>query len=156
MAAKGVIKGDHIPLNKFELAMLNRGLLTRFTAIRISGIEEELDHVDLPDRTTRSGGRTKPGTIEMDLPMHDLLAQGIMEEWFAGSQDPVDPGYLRPCTAIFPSLTGQTIATYSLIEVFPIKRGVPQFEMGNEGEMAIVTWTLAYSDVIPIGIPIPS
>lgn len=144
---KGVIKKDHIPLNKFQLLVLG---LPDFTFTAVSGIEEELDVTDLPDRTRASGGRTAPVEFTVMLPMHHIVEQAAMELWYAQSKDPVAVDYQKQGTLILPSISGNTIRTYSLIDLFPSKRGLPEFEMDNEGEMAAVEWTLNANEVLPI------
>ena len=49
---KGIIKPDHIPVNNFDL--LVAGLID-LTAVEVSGIEDTLQTIDLPDRTRASG-----------------------------------------------------------------------------------------------------
>ena len=144
---KGVIDPDHIPLNKFQLIVLG---LPAFTFTSLSGLEEELDKVNLPDRTVRSGGRTQPVEFDVMLPLHHTVQRLAMEAWFQETQDPVSPTYLKPGTLILPSLSGGTIVSYSFPDLFPSKRGVPDFEFDNDGEMAELTWTLNASDMLPI------
>lgn len=144
---KAVIQPDHIPLNKFQLLVLG---LPPFTFTSVSGLEEELDVVDLPDRTVASGGRTGPVEIEVGLPMHHTVEQAAMEAWFQESQDPVLPTYKKPGTFIASSLSGASSKSYSFVDLFPSKRTIPDFEMDNDGELAIVMWTLRASDVLPI------
>ena len=54
---KGIIKSDHMPLNKFQLLVAG---LPSLTLVTISGIDDELQTVDLPDRTAASGGHRGP------------------------------------------------------------------------------------------------
>lgn len=145
---KGVIQSDHIPANKFKLIVV--GLPVNFTFTAVSGIEEELDTVDLPDRTVASGGRTAPVELTAVLPLHHTGEQAVMEAWFQESQDPVLPSYKKPATLILTSLTGDTVRSFSFPDMFPAKRSVSDFEMDNDGEMSTVEWTLRASDMFPI------
>lgn len=144
---KAVIQPDHIPLNKFQLLVLG---LPTFTFTALAGLEEELDVVDLPDRTVASGGRTQPQEFTVMLPTHHITEQAAMELWFQESQDPVLPTYKKPATLLLPSISGQIVRSYSLIDVFPSKRTLPDVDFDNDGELSQIEWTLRASDMLPI------
>ena len=144
---KGAIKADHMPLNKYQLLILGMPLIT-FT--EVGGLEDELETVDLPDRTVASGGNRKSVEFTGKVPAHHLLEQGALELWFLESQDPVSPTYLKVGTLILQSIGGKTLRTYSLLGVFPFKRATPDLEMANEGEMAAIEWTFKVNDMLPI------
>ena len=144
---KGVIQKDHIPLNKFKLVVLG---LPEFTFTALSGLEEELDVVTLPDRTVASGGRTGPVEFTVMLPIHHTVERAAMEIWYQEGQDPVTPTYQKPGTLVLESISGNTIATFSMPDMFVGKRGMPDFEMDNDGEMAEIEWTIHASDMLPI------
>lgn len=143
---KGQIQADHIPLHKYQLSVVGMGQLD-FTSV--SGIEEELDKIELPDRTVASGGRTKPIEFSAKLPLHHVVQQVLMEEWFQEGQDPVLPTYKRAATLTATSLTGGLTRSYAMTDLFPTKRSLPDFEMNNEGEMAETEWMFAASDILP-------
>lgn len=147
---KGVILEDHIPLNKFILSVSGIGVDLIFTTV--SGIEEELDSVEMPDRTVATGGRTKPVEFTAMLPLHHETEQAAMEEWFAqthgdGREPSVNLDYKRTGTLRLPSISGIIQVSFVLDELFPCKRGLPDFEMESEGEMAQVEWTFKASDI---------
>lgn len=144
---KGAILPDHIGVNKFQLLINGVAPLTITEA---TGLEDELQTTELPDRTRASGGNRGPSEVEIKIPMHHLIEQAAMELWFKESQDPVAPTYKKNATLLHFSISGLVIRSYSLIGVFPSKRVNPDLEMGNEGELALVTWTLSVDDVIPI------
>ncbi len=144
---KGEIKADHIPVNKFRFSVL--GLL-ELTAVEVSGIEDELETTQLPDRTVATGGNRGPVEFSIMIPMHHSLEQAGMELWFREAQDPVLPTYKKPCTLSHLSLTGTGNRNFTLVGVFPKKRTLPDLEMANEGEMANVEWLMSADDVIPI------
>ena len=145
---RGQIKADHIPLNKFTLLM--GGLPVALTPTKISGIEEELETTDLPDRTRASGGNTKPTEFTMEIPMHHLVEQAAMEQWFRQAQDPVLPTYKLFGTLIHSPISGGLPRTFTLNGVFPTKRKLPDLDMSNEGEMAVVEWTCSCDQLLPI------
>lgn len=137
-----------MPLNKYELLVV--GIITgSLTPVEVSGMEDELQVVDLPDRTKASGGNRNPTEIEIALPMHHTQEQLAMEAWFLESQDPVSPTYKKAATLIHKSISGSALRTYSMVGVFPTKRALPDLEMANEGEQANVTWTLSVDDLLP-------
>lgn len=148
MAAKGTIKPDHIPVNKYEL--LIAGVAGHFTILTISGIEEELETVELPDRTRVSGGNTKAVEFEVTTPAHHFIEQAAWELWYKEGQDPVFPTYKKVGTLLMLSISGATLRSYSLAGVFITKRGLPDLEMENEGEQAVITWGLSADDVFPV------
>lgn len=144
---KGTINKDHMPVNKFTLLVLGMPDLT-FT--EISGIEEELETTDLPDRTRASGGNTLPIEFTAKMPLHHTAEQAAMELWFSASQDPVSDDYEKEATLICQSVSGAGLRTFSLIDLFPRKRGLPDLDIKNEGEMAEVEWTFSANDILPI------
>ena len=144
---KGRIKPDHLPVNKFTLFSAG---LPPVEFIQVSGIEEELQAVELPDRTNASGGHTAPVEFTAMSMMHHVIEQIALELWFKEGQDPVSPTYKKVGSLIHRSLTGQTIRTYTLTGVFISKRKLPDLDMANEGEPAIIEWTLKADQVLPV------
>lgn len=142
---KGVIRPDHIPLNRYEMRVTGLPPLVWTT---ISGIEEELENVDLPDRTAASGGNTKTIEFEATLPLHHTVEQAAMEGWFADSQDNVAVDYKKNAMLIVSSLTGIVVKTLILSGIFPMKRKTGDLDMGNEGELHVVTWSFKGDQVI--------
>lgn len=141
---KGAIKPGHMPANKFQFLVLG---LPPITFTQVSGIEDELEVVDLPDRTKASGGNRKAIEFTATVPMHHLAEQAALELWFSQSQDPVDPGYKKIATLIFLSIDGSVFRTFSLTGVFPSKRSTSELDMSNEGEMTTTEWTFQADDV---------
>jgi hypothetical protein len=144
---KGIIKPDHMPVNKFSLKVV--GLLD-LTTITVSGIEDELQTVDLPDRTRASGGNRLAGDFEIGIPIHHALEMAAMEIWFREGQDPITPTYKKPCTLSMQSLSGNASKNYTLIGVFVTKRALPDLDKEDDGNMAIAMWSLSYDDILPL------
>ena len=145
--AKGVIHADHISKNKYELIIVPAPSIL---IAGISGIEEELETVVLPDRTNVSGGNTKPGEFTMRTFLHHTVEQIFLEEWFKECQDPVLPLYKRQGTLLLSSISGENIRSFSMIGLFLSKRSLPDLEMSNEGEAVEVTWTVKYDEIHPV------
>ena len=144
---KGTLDSDHIPLNKYSLRVLG---LFELTPTEIGGMEDELETVELPDRTRASAGHRGPTEITMMLPAHHTVEQAAMELWFRESQDPVAPTYTKSATLIMQSLSGESDRSFTLVGMFPTKRATPDLEMANEGELASIEWTFSVDDVIPV------
>lgn len=144
---KGAIKEDHIPVNKYELLVIG---LPALTVTAVSGIEDELEKTQLPDRTMASGGNRGPGDWNMMIPMHHVAEQAAMESWFLEGQDPVAPTYKKVATLVHKSNSGAILRTYSITGLFPYKRTLPDLEMENEGEMAVVQWDMSHDDLAPV------
>jgi hypothetical protein len=144
---KGAILPDHMPINKYQLLVLG---LVPLTATEISGIEDELETTEMPDRTVASNGTRKATEFSIMMPMHHAIEQAAMELWFRESQDPIVPTHKKTVTLVHQSVSGALDKSFTLIGVFPKKRALPDLEMANEGEMATVEWTMSCDDIIPI------
>jgi hypothetical protein len=146
MSIKGVIKENRVQTNKFT-ALIQPGVgQVLFTAM--SGLEEELDAVELPDRTMRSGGRKK--TIEFDAtqPMHHDIEVLSMEAWYRECQDPVSPLHLKIMTLILWDQQGLPRRRVTLFNVWVKKRVHSDLELEGDGEMGTITWTLQADELM--------
>lgn len=144
---KGALQEDRMPTNKYQLKILTQ---PDFTPTAISGIEEELETVDLPDRTRASGGNTGPIEFTADFPMHHQVEIAALDLWFQEGQDPVSPTYKKGGTLVVQSISGAKTKSYTLVGLFVTKRALPDFEMGNEGDLAVVTYTFSADDMLPV------
>ena len=147
MAIKGVILPDHAQVNKYQLTVVGLPPLL-FTAI--SGIEEELDSVDLPDRTAQSGGRVKSVEFELTQPMHHNVERAAMELWYTECHDPVSPTHKKTGTLSLFSQTLLNQPSWLLAGLWPFKRGLPDLDLDNEGEMATIVWTMKADELTPL------
>lgn len=143
---KGDIRPDHIPMNKFKLIVQGLPLIT-FT--EVAGLEEELETVDLPDRTAASGGQTKPVEFTAKMPTHHTEQRIAMESWYEEGKDPVSPTYKKIGTLVKMSLSGAQTVSYIMNGLFVCKRNTPDLDMSNEGEMDQIEWTLKADSLIP-------
>lgn len=147
MAAKGTIKADKFSVNKFELLVVG---LPIFTVTKVSGLEEELEVAELPDRTRVTGGNTKGAEFTATMPLHHTIEQVAMELWFKEGQDPVSPLYKKPVTLLFKSDTGRVLRSFTMAGVFPRKRALPELDMKAEGEAVTIMWTFSYDEIMPV------
>lgn len=147
MPLKATLKPDHIPVNKYTLSIVGIIPLT-FTSI--SGLEEEIDTVELPDRTKATGGNTKPVEITLNAPLHHTAENVALEAWYREAQDPVTSTYKKVATLTLQSGTGAIRRTFTLLGCWLSKRKTPDLEMENEGDMAVVEWTMQIDQVVPV------
>lgn len=144
---KGTVQPDHIPTNNYKLLVVG---VAPITATTISGIEDELQTTELPDRTVASGGHRGPSEVTLGVPLHHEIEQLAIEAWFKESQDPVSPGYKKAGSLIFTSVSGAITRSFTIVGIFPKKRALPEGDMAGEGEAAIVEWTFLMDDLLPI------
>ena len=136
---KHVLLPDHMPVNKYELAVAGIPTIT-FTTV--GALEEELDKIDLPDRTAASGGRAKPVEFDVKVPMHHVEEIAAMEAWYEEGQDPVSPGYQKTGALSNLSLSGLSRFMTTLYKLWVFKRATPELDMNNDGDMAEKTYTM--------------
>jgi hypothetical protein len=144
MSLKRMVHADHMPVNNYQ--MLVNGIIP-IVFVTVEGLDEELETVDLPDRTARSGGNTKALSFTAKQMMHHTEEVNALERWYKDSQHPVKPDYLKNATLIFKSLTDLHSKSYALIECFPHKRVIPNADMNDEGKAAEITWTFRCTEI---------
>ncbi len=144
MPPKGTIQQDHLPRNRFVLGVAGAPPLT---AIAVTGLEQELETAELPDRTAVTGGNRGVFEIEVVMPAHHAVEQAFMESWWElALQPPFVAAYKLPVTLTEFSSTGLQVVSYLLQGVFPKKWAHTDHEMDNEGEDHRITWTLSVDD----------
>ena len=147
MGQKFVIQDDHIPVNNYTLIING---LPPITFTSVGSLEQEIEWVELPDKTQASTGRTKPGEVEVKLPAHHLTDYAAMETWALEGQDPITPGYKKSGNLKFYSGTLLKQLNVTIIGVFICKGATPEGEMANEGEEADLTYTLKWDRLFGI------
>jgi hypothetical protein len=147
MVTKGTIKADHIPLNKFQLLVAG---LPPLAPITVSGLEEEVQRVELPDRTAASGGNSNPIEFDAEFQAHDSVEAAALELWLAEARDPVSPAYKKVGTLIMQSLSGEGFRSFTLNGLWISKRATPDLDMANEGELATITYTFSADEMFPL------
>ena len=147
MAIKNVLKPNRVQVNKYQLTVQPGVGSVLF--ISIGGLEEELDAVDLPDRTSRSGGREKPVEFEVVQPMHHDLEVLAMEVWWRMCKNTL-PLYLKLGILVCFDEWGVPRRKYTLPNIWISKRKHSDLELDNDGEMATITWTLKADQVVPM------
>jgi len=144
---KGVISADHIPVSEYQLLFLG---LPPLTITEISGIEEELQTTELPDKTTATTGDSMPTEYSIKIPLHETVQIAALELWFqlckAG-----DPLSKKVGTLLLQSISGNILRSYSVLGTYPFKRGLPDLSMENEGELAVMEWTFKADEILWLG-----
>lgn len=144
---KGTLQPDHMPVNKFEFNLVGMPTIDWAT---VSGMEEELDVVDLPDKTQASGGNTTPVELTATHPVHHKAQSVALEGWWSACQDPVSPSYKKVGYYKMFSLSDQITRTWPLLNIFMTGRTLPDGDSENEGEIALAEYTFSAE----IGVPI--
>ena len=147
MALQGSVLPDHIAVNNYELSVV--GISTSFFFTEVSGIELEIQAVDLPDRTKASGGNVVPQEWTAKTMLHHSIEQAALEAWLTEGQCPVDPAYKKTATLIHKTISGTPTAIYLLTGVWVMKRKLPDLDKSNDGEPGIVEWSFSSDNITP-------
>lgn len=146
MAIKNVIQENRIQMNKFSFqAQPGVGAIT---LVSIGELAKELDKADLPDRTSRSGGRVKQATTELVQPAHHDLEVLAMDAWFAECQDPVTPTHLKIVTIVKFDQAGLPRRVLTLTNCWLSNKVESEMDLDNDGDQATITWTLEYDNIL--------
>ena len=140
MGIKNVLLENRIPQNKFRNVI--QPSVGEITFISVGDLEEELDFVDLPDRTSRTGGRTKQIEFEVVQPMHHDIEVAAMEAWYTECKDPVSPDHLKIWTYTRIDLGDNPRRVTVLDNCSVMKKVESESDLDNDGDMATITWTI--------------
>ena len=143
MGIKATIQPDHIPVNKYTLLVVG---LIPIVFTKVSGMEQETDVVDLPDRTRATGGNTQPFEIVVEVPAHHTAEIAVMNLWWQEGQDPVLATYKKAGTLLMQSGTGSVIRSFANSGMWVSKRKTSDLDFANEGEMAVHEYTIQIDD----------
>jgi hypothetical protein len=145
MTLKGRLQPDHIPANKYEYNVVG---LPTITFIEVSGLEQEIEAVDLPDRTMGSGGQVGTTELIVKIPMHHSAEILAMNGWWNDSQDPIAPDYKKESVLAEVSGTGNIRRVWDISGCFPKRRKLPDHSFENEGELAVAEYTLSADNIV--------
>lgn len=143
---KGSILANHHPRNKFTLLVPG---LPALTIIEISGLEQETEAVEMPDRTMASGGVAKSLEFTVTTPGHHHVEQAAWEAWHVEGKDPVLPSYKKACVLSSISLDGKVTKSWFLSGVFVKKYSLESFDMKNAGELVTVAHLCSCDQLTP-------
>lgn len=142
----GKMNTDHMSVNNYHIEVVGA---FAFYAVTASGVEQEAVTIELPDRTVVAAGVKKATEFTISIPMHHQDEQLSMETWWKSCQDPVAPDYKKEIVIQHQAVGGETIRQYTLSGAFPTKRKLPDLDLSDDGELAVVEWTLSVDDVDP-------
>ena len=115
-----------------------------------SGLEDETESVSLPDRTMASGGNSLPVEFTATTFEHHTAERAALELWLREGRDPVSPTYKKVGTLIKRNIYGEVASTTSLTGLWIKKKETSELDLSNEGEPALLTWTLQADSALPI------
>lgn len=141
------LQGDHIPLNKYKLVVVG---LPEITFTTVGSFTDATTEAELPDGTVASGGKTSPIEFTVTVPAHHLVEVAAMDNWKRQGEDPVDKGYKKAGSLVGESGTGREFKSWSLTGLWVRDRSTPDFDMGNDGEMAVVSYVLRADKALPL------
>jgi len=139
MAVKGTIARDHMPKNKYVLEFFG---MPPITITKVTGAESEVSTVVLPDQTVVSGGLRFVEEFDIEVPMHHTSEIAAMEAWIDENEDPIPPTAKKTGLLVAKSGSGLNLRTWRIEGAIAIKRSLPDFDMSNEGEMQVNTYTI--------------
>lgn len=149
MPLKGRIQPDHIPMNKYTLAIVG---MPPLTITEIGSIETEVGAIDMPDRTKVSGGQASTSETEISIPNHHNAEFIAMELWFREGQDPVTATYKKGGVLSQISNSGANTRNWTVSGAWLTKRVVSEGSFENEGEMSVIKYTVSFDDVVSLAI----
>jgi len=138
MVMKGAVQAGHIPVNNYELIVVG---LPQILFVTISGLEDETESVDLPDRTVASGGNTKPIEFTGTTFEHHIAERAALEIWRLEGIDPVSPLYKKVGNIIKRDIHGVIKSTQTLVGLWIMKKKNADLDLANEGDPALIEWT---------------
>jgi len=147
MVMKGTIQENHIPVNNYELIIPT---LPTIVFTEISGLEEETQSVDMPDRTKVSGGNSTPVEFTAMSNEHHTTELAALETWRIQAIGNVNPTYKKVGTLIKRRIDGTVGTTRTLLGLWITKRKDADLDMNNEGESALVEWTFSVDKILSI------
>lgn len=144
MVMKGSVQPGHIPVNNYELLVVG---LPPILFTEISGLEQETQSVDMPDRTQVSGGNVTGTEFTASMFEHHTVELAALELWRLEGVDPVTPTYKKTATIIKRNINGDIASTRTLTGLWIKGRSDSDLELANEGEPAMVEFTMWADDV---------
>jgi len=146
MGIKRVLLPNRVQTNKYAMKVPG---YKDMTLTSIGSLETELDDNEMPDRTRVTGGRQKAVEFDISVPAHHRIDILQCESWLTECTEPVTPTHKKVATILFfhEQLRDIPGLKYFLEGVKIQKRATPEGELDNDGEMAVVTYTLTADEV---------
>jgi hypothetical protein len=144
---KGVISPDELKVNKGKLLIAG---MAPILCTEIKGIAFEMEKANLPDATTVTGGRIKPGEFTIKVPAHHLVEVRLLEEWMKQAKDCVNSDYKKTATMMFFSASCTKFKAWNMTGVWCFKEVLPDAELKDEGNEAEIEFGFSYDDGNPV------
>jgi len=135
---KGQVLAGAAPRSKFRVSILG---LPPFYATKFTGLESELETVELADRTMQSAGNTKASTADVAGYVHHAIEAAAWDAWWVQSQAGA-PGYKRGAVVEVLGPSDVPVAIYALAGVFPTKWSLGDLDKTST-EATEITYSLA-------------
>jgi hypothetical protein len=140
---KGEVLPGAAPRSKFRVFV---GGLPPFYASKFTGLESELETVELADRTMQSAGNTKASTADVSGYVHHSVEAAAWDAWWVQSQAG-GAGYKRAATVEVMGADDIPVAIYALAGVFPMKWSLGDLDKTST-EATEITYSLSVDSVI--------
>lgn len=144
MALKGAVQPGHVPVNNFELIIA--GLPPIFFT-QISGLTDETESINLPDRTVASGGNSLPLEFTAMSFEHHTVERAALLLWQAEGVDPVSKTYKKAGNLIQRNIHGDIVSTRTLTGLWIKSSQTSDLDIANEGEPSMLEWTFSADSV---------
>ena len=146
MAAKGTVEEGAAVTNQYRLEIDGMPEIF-FTSV--GELSRELQIANMADDTNQSTGRVLTGETDVAQYVHHDAERVAMEAWMQAAVDGA-PGYKRDGEIHLLEASGQIVASYELQGLICRMRKTPALAQGEDGSGVVLTWTLAYDDVLPL------
>jgi len=140
MSIQGIMQPDHAPINAYEFLILD---LPKIVFTKVDGAEEEVETVDLPDRSQASGGNTKPVEFTAQQALHHKVEVAALEVWYNLGRGNVAEGYKKNGSMVYKTISGAVAKVIPMTEIFIKKRKYPDVDMENAGDAGMIVWTFS-------------
>jgi hypothetical protein len=146
---KGELSVGYIPNNKFILSIPELGV-GDLKIIEVSGIEQELETVELPDKTVATSGRAGIIEFTIKIPAHEDGSIAAINRWFMGCRGNVASDYKKDGTLTLQNTFGTTVSSWTISGMFPTKRTLPELNSSGAGDLTMAEWAFKADDVVKI------
>jgi len=143
---KGELSAGYIPNNKFLLSVAGLGV-SSLVIIEVSGIEQELETVELPDKTVATSGRAGIVEFTIKVPAHESNSIASLNGWFMSCRGSVSTDYKKDGTLALQNTYGETVSSWSISGMFPMKRTLPEMNAAGAGDLSMSEWAFKADDV---------
>lgn len=147
MVAKGSVQPNHIPKNNYTLLVVG---LPPILFTKVSGLEQETESANMPDRTVVSGGNEKATEFTVTMFEHHVIERAAMDLWRNEGIDPVSPLYKKVGTLIKRGIDNSIVSTQTMTGLWAKKKKTDDLDLADEGEPAMIEYTMSTDKITAI------